>query len=161
MKEPKKINFMALMAKEDIAESEFESSQGSKSESESNDEYLSNPNNQKDEIPSLLVEKLYTIITCLIRKLVKSKDQIGSLLKEVKDLKEETSSSSLAKQVQEETSTLVEKLKDEYSFLKGQVKELRSFFGKVHFILQVFKYDTWVSMSLVQSSISPKILSGY
>lgn len=78
---------MALMVKENIVESESESKSSHKSKSESDQ--------QDDEVTSPLVDKLYTIITYVTKKLAKSKGRVRSLVKEKTDL------SSLTNQIQE------------------------------------------------------------
>lgn len=120
---------MALMTKEDVVESKSESEQGFESESE--------PDQQTDEVTSPLVEKLYAIITCLIRKLTKSKEWIRSLFKEAKDLKSEIDLSPLTNQVREGSSTQVQKFKEENSLLKSQVEELK---GKLEKLTSSSKY---------------------
>ena len=114
-------NFLALTARdytngsgsEDELEAESERSHGSASVSEGSNPFVSK-------------NRLYSLINYLMHKVAKSKIRIKTLLKEVTLLKETPNNESLTDQVQTGTSTQVQKLEEENSNMKSQVKDLKT-----------------------------------
>ena len=102
-----------IIESESESEADSEQSHGSASVSEGPDSTVSIP-------------RLNNLVNYLLRKLAKSNLRIKSLLKEVAVLKEVTNTNSLPDQVQPGNSTQVQKLEEENSSLKNQVKDLKN-----------------------------------